>query len=123
MDHLFCNVCENMYEIKIEANEEEENTKLVYKCNNCDISIDKSNNNEAVYYQNFNHDNIKRQNVVNQYTIHDNTLPRALGVKCPNENCPSKKPVIKYIKYDNDNMLYVYICLDCQKAGNDNYIW
>ena len=122
MDHLFCEICENMYEIIIETNENDKTT-LVYKCKNCNISIDKSDKNECVFYQNYNYDNIKRQNVINNYTIYDNTLPRALGVRCPNSNCPNKKPDIRYIKYDNDNMRYVYICIDCHNANNETYVW
>ena len=28
----------------------------------------------------------------------DNTLPRALGINCPNANCPVKKADIRYIR-------------------------
>jgi len=122
MDHLFCEICENMYEIKIEPTDNDK-TKLVYKCKNCDISINKSDKNECVFYQNYNYDNIKRQNVINNYTVYDNTLPKALGVRCPNNDCPSKKPDIRYIKYDNDNMRYVYMCIDCHNNGNKTYVW
>ena len=122
MDHLFCEICENMYKIKIESTDNDK-TKLVYKCKNCNISIDKSDKNECVFYQNYNYDNIKRQNVINNYTVYDNTLPKALGVRCPNNDCPSKKPDIRYIKYDNDNMRYVYICIDCHNKGNETYVW
>ena len=122
MDHLFCEICENMYEIRIEASENDK-TKLVYKCKNCNISINKSDKNECVFYQNYNYDNIKRQNVINNYTVYDNTLPKALGVRCPNNDCPSKKPDIRYIKYDNDNMRYVYICIECNNKGNETYVW
>ena len=26
-------------------------------------------------------------------------------------------------KYDNDNMRYVYICIDCHNKGNETYVW
>ena len=53
----------------------------------------------------------------------DITLPRAEGIKCPNEQCQKAKPEIIYIKYDNENMKFIYICLDCYKEGIPNHIW
>ena len=47
----------------------------------------------------------------------DITLPNAEGIKCPNPNCPSAKPNIKYIQYDKDNMKYLYVCIDCYENG------
>ena len=66
----------------------------------------------------------------NQYITHDITLPVITdndNIKCTNDECESildKKPCkITYVKYDNDNMRYVYICIDCHNNGNETYVW
>ena len=79
----------------------------------------------SVYHSNFNLDTIKREHVVNKYTAFDNTLPKAQGIKCPNTNCPvkSRKSDIRYIKYDDNSMKYIYMCLDCNQAGIEPNTW
>ena len=56
----------------------------------------------------------KFSNIVNEFTKYDPTLPRVKNVPCPNENCaedPEKE--IIYIRYDDNNMKYVYLCGAC----------
>ena len=57
---------------------------------------------------------------INEYTKLDITLPRINYIKCPNESCTSNKDdfdtdnrEILYIRYDNVNMKYVYLCTHC----------
>lgn len=126
----FCPDCDNMLYINIESNDSESEcgnncvSKLSYYCKNCGYKTDKlKSNNCCIYEENFNTDNIKKEMSFNENTINDPTLPRAIGIRCINANCPSKKPEIIYINYDSKNMKYTYICLDCHKVGNDNYIW
>lgn len=77
-------------------------------------------------------------NVINKYTKLDPTLPRINHVKCPNAMCPSNPPEhalalalaqvaesasvdkasvvpreVIYIRYDEVNMKYVYLCAVC----------
>ena len=33
------------------------------------------------------------------------------------------KPEIIYIKYDNEDLKFIYICLDCYRAKNTPHIW
>ena len=51
----------------------------------------------------------------NPYITHDITLPSISGnnMKCNNESCDSEETDIKYIKYDDLNMRYIYICNHC----------
>tara|TARA_E500000178_G_scaffold351783_1_gene413684 strand:+ start:2903 stop:3256 length:354 start_codon:yes stop_codon:yes gene_type:complete len=115
----FCEDCDNMLYVNID-----ENDVLTYKCKTCqkvyDHNINKSN---CVYEETYNIDDIKKETILNKYTFDDPTLPKAKGVKCPNDNCPSKKPNIVYINYDNKNMKYIYVCLDCRKANNSSFLW
>jgi len=56
--------------------------------------------------QKFNH-------MVNKYTKYDPTLPRKNNMKCPNEHCTATTSDIIYLRYDDENMKYLYICADC----------
>ena len=118
----FCPDCKNMLYNNI-IKSEESDSKLEYYCKNCNYSCDNSNKDSCVYSVNYNLDNIKKQSFINKYVYEDITLPIAEGIKCPNSNCPSANPEIKYIKYDNDNMKFIYICMDCYRANNDTHIW
>ena len=53
--------------------------------------------------------------LINEYTQKDPTLPHIRkNMKCPNPGCDSNRsgmdPDIIYLKYDNVNLLYMYIC-------------
>jgi DNA-directed RNA polymerase subunit M/transcription elongation factor TFIIS len=52
--------------------------------------------------------------LINEYTQKDPTLPHIRkNMKCPNPACDSNHgvdPDIIYLKYDNVNLLYIYIC-------------
>ena len=124
----FCTECNNMYYIKI--NGEDANT-LVYYCRFCGHEDNEPTESGVVVLrteykkteQQFSH-------MVNRYIKHDPTLPRIANVKCPNESCTSnaatstststgdkntgdKMPSVIYLRYDDDNMKYLYICEDC----------
>ena len=55
--------------------------------------------------------------IINKYTKLDPTLPRISTILCPNPNCRTNtddmsKEII-YIRYDDANMKYVYLCSTC----------
>ena len=135
----FCTKCDNMYYIKL--NEDDENSLINYcrKCGHEDtgfitnldnVCVSKSDKMEASSY---NH-------IVNRYTKLDPTLPRLYDIKCPNSSCISntsgeeKKgedeeddvkttPEIIYLRYDDSNMKFVYICSLCDtvwKSATNN---
>tara|TARA_B000000557_G_C20674711_1_gene400432 strand:- start:94 stop:459 length:366 start_codon:yes stop_codon:yes gene_type:complete len=117
-------------EVEVSEGEEVPGTQireLIYFCEKCDYFEKKETNDSSVFHLNYNLDVIKRNHIVNQYTAYDPTLPKALGIKCPNEGCPSKttakKPEIRYIKYDDTNMKYIYICIDCHRAKIEPNTW
>mgnify|MGYP006101905879 CR=1 FL=1 len=115
----FCSTCDNMFYMKI--NEQDPNSLQYYcrKCGEIDTQVDtgclcvssiisKANNST------FDH-------VINKYTKLDPTLPRLNNVLCPNAECSTntnntEKEVI-YIRYDNANMKYIYLCSTC------DYVW
>ena len=127
----FCNKCENMLYIRL-LNEESDN--LVYYCRNCgnsDQLIDKDNicvsKTEIITQEKgYNHN-------INEYTKLDPTLPRINNIKCPNLSCSSnsetnvdddvndkKTNEVIYLRYDDSNMKYIYICTQCNKIWKTN---
>jgi len=111
----FCSNCSNMYYIRINA---DDSNKLIYYCRKCgneDTTITSSNicvskTQIKKTEQSFNH-------IINKYTKFDPTLPRINNILCPNADCPTntknKEREIIYIRYDEVNMKYVYLCSDC----------
>ena len=113
----FCSVCENMYYIRIDIDDP---NKLIYYCRNCgnenttisvdDVCVSKVQLKRTE--QTFTH-------IINKYTKMDPTLPRINKILCPNSECstnhtkdPEPREII-YIRYDDVNMKYVYLCSTC----------
>jgi DNA-directed RNA polymerase subunit M/transcription elongation factor TFIIS len=110
----FCNLCSNMYYIRINADDP---NKLVYYCRKCgnedttlaaqNVCVSRTQIKKSE--QSFNH-------IINKYTKYDPTLPRINNIKCPNPNCitnkEGKEREIIYIRYDDVNMKYVYLCTE-----------
>jgi hypothetical protein len=114
-----------MYYLAIAVGDE---NHLEYYCRNCghtDYTIAQegaciidTNNKKKEHL--FNH-------IVNKYTKYDPTLPRIYTLKCPNESCKTNdgsndKPAeIIYMRYDDNNLKYLYICYTCDtvwRGGN-----
>jgi len=115
----FCSNCSNMYYIRINADDP---NKLVYYCRKCGNedttlavaeNVWKSKTQIKKSEQSFNH-------IINKYTKYDPTLPRINNILCPNSDCPTntdgKEREIIYIRYDDVNMKYVYLCSECDTA-------
>ena len=131
----FCSVCANMYYISITPENE-----LQYYCRHCghvddtiaseNICVSKLNVKHTTTPQTF-------SQVVNKYTKLDPTLPRINTIRCPNDECPSnrkssgpagggagggdkkeKKSEVIYLRYDDTNLKYVYLCAKCDKVWN-----
>jgi DNA-directed RNA polymerase subunit M/transcription elongation factor TFIIS len=117
----FCSECQNMYYIKISA--ENENL-LMYYCRNCgheNSLITKEN--ICVSKNSFKKGEQKFAHLINKYTKFDPTLPRINTIKCPNADCISNgnekkddREVI-FLRYDDTKMLYVYLCAKC------DFVW
>jgi DNA-directed RNA polymerase subunit M/transcription elongation factor TFIIS len=103
-----------MYYIRISS---EDGNSLIYYCRNCgheDPSINVDN-------LNISSSQIKKNNeqltFINKYTKLDPTLPRIKNILCPNKDCDTnthnKPREIIYIRYDDINMKYIYLCSTC----------
>ena len=118
----FCSNCQNMYYIRINADDP---NKLVYYCRHCgnednllsveNVCVSKTQIKKSE--QTFNH-------IINKYTKLDPTLPRISNILCPNHDCETNTKEtpreIIYIRYDDINMKYVYLCSHCDTVWKTN---
>lgn len=110
----FCSQCDNMYYIRISA---ENSNQLVYYCRNCGhedtvLTVD----NLAITSSSVNTTDTKITHI-NKYTKMDPTLPRIKDILCPNAECETNvkhtEREIICIRYDDINMKYIYLCSTC----------
>lgn len=121
----FCVKCSNMYYISLK---QEDSDKLIYYCRNCGHNDDTLiNENLCVSKTEFNKKESKFSNIINKYTKLDPTLPRINTIKCPNSECSSNKDnssssqrEVIYLRYDDINMKYVYLCCNCDYSWTTN---
>jgi DNA-directed RNA polymerase subunit M/transcription elongation factor TFIIS len=111
-----------MYYIRLS---EEDPNLIVYYCRNCghenkNISLDSV----TISKTNFKHNKQKYNSIINKYTKMDPTLPRINTIKCPNQSCSSneagkeKERETIYLRYDDINMNFVYMCSTCDTVWN-----
>ena len=118
----FCTNCENMYYIRINA---DDSNTLVYYCRNCGEE-DKyiSTENVCVSKTQIKKNELSFNHIINKYTKLDPTLPRINNILCPNPDCltntKGKEREIIYIRYDDTNMKYVYLCSECETVWQTN---
>jgi uncharacterized Zn finger protein len=92
--------------------------KLVYYCRNCgNVDETLSVDNVTVSKIQLKKSEQEFSHIINKYTKLDPTLPRINTILCPNQNCSTNtddvaKEII-YIRYDDTNMKYVYLCSTC----------
>lgn len=119
----FCPKCENMYYIRLNT---ADNNSLIYYCRACGHEESDINDNMIVSKTTFKRTDQKYANVINKYTKLDPTLPRVSNIPCPNEQCPCNRaedPIAKeviYIRYDDTNLKFVYLCAHCDTIWKSN---
>jgi len=106
-----------MYYIRLST---EDSNKLIYYCRNC------GNENSGISVDNVTISSIKLKqndsnfNYINKYTKLDPTLPRIKEMLCPNVNCltntKNEPREIIYIRNDEINMKYIYLCCTCDEV-------
>ena len=114
----FCEICRNMLYITLKDDMKD---TLNYYCRNCgynkdcETSVCISSSSDVMRSAN------SFRNIINEYTKFDPTLPRVNNILCPNDACLTNhddakeradKEVI-YLRYDNKNMKYMYLCCIC----------
>jgi len=123
----FCNNCGNMLYLKITNEGEESLIHYCRKCGNKEENI--VNESSEVICVSKTHIKKKQQtykNIINEYTKLDPTLPRIRNIKCPNADCnkgETKEDIqgeIIYLRYDDENMKYIYLCTSCNNSWKNN---
>ena len=118
----FCTICFNMYYIRINSDNP---NQLVYYCRNCG-NEDKllAVENVCVSKTQIKKNDQSFNNIINKYTKLDPTLPRINNILCPNKECPTNtkdaEREIIYIRYDDVNIKYVYLCGECEFVWKTN---
>ena len=116
----FCKQCSNMLYISID---EEDTNKLLYYCRNCGEKDENlTAENVCVLDTHLKKGEQKFNHIINQYTKKDPTLPRIYNIRCPNAACETNAPNTKdpaeviYMRYDDDALKYLYICVTCDQV-------
>jgi len=112
----FCEICNNMYYLKLGKDLNE----LIYYCRNCgNENNELSSENICVSETIINGNKAKISSHINEYTKYDPTLPRTNIIRCPNQECLTNKNgneqmrEVLYIRYDDINVKYIYMCTSC----------
>ncbi len=118
----FCDTCDNMYYLSIDQHNPD---KLMYYCRNCgshdDTLVSPTTGGSVISSVKLASEDANTSRIINKYTKLDPTLPRINRIPCPNAECDTNvKEVpreIIYIRYDDTNIKYMYLCSTC------DYVW
>lgn len=117
----FCSKCDNYLYNKIDNDNE---NHLAYYCRACGYTdTTYSNEGVCVLKTQLRKGEQKFSHIVNRYTKLDPANPRIYNMKCPSSQCrtnvenKNECPEIIYVRYDDNNMKYLYICDTC------NHVW
>ena len=119
MDVEFCDKCENLLYLYIDS----ETNTITLHCKGCGNK--KPMKDKVVEIDNNTHINVDKSDIINTnpFITHDITLPTIKNnknIKCQNEECGAEEINIKYIKYEDKNMKYLYICNHCGCKWKNN---
>jgi hypothetical protein len=110
----FCSVCDNYLYLQVEG----ETQTLQRMCRNCGFK-DTEDQGGLVSEMHIEQRAAEGYTLINEFTLKDKRLPHLYNtMKCINATCPSAAPGkesdIVYIKYDTENLRYIYMCYICQ---------
>ena len=112
----FCKVCDNMLYIK------SEDSRLTYYCRHCNFSNDEAPGSHCIFENSYVDDDLRFKQYATDNIKYDKTLPRVNNIKCPNGDCKrnGKEEEVIYLKYDQENMKYLYYCCHCSTFWKQN---
>ena len=114
----FCDVCENLYYLKIS---EKEDMTLNYYCRKCG-NVKEQDSFECIKEVTYTKSDSSEQEI-NSYLKYDPTIPFSTHLKCPNNTCETNKKTkdkpkskVIYYRYDEENLKYIYMCTVCDSS-------
>ena len=138
----FCTQCQNMYYTRLGGINQNSLIYYCRKCGHEDETLAINANNICISKTAIKTSTSSFRHMVNEFTPLDPTLPRVKNIHCPNTACPSRQPSavdtpsvdkdspdsvgseeketslkennVIYLRYDDQNLKYVYICANCQ---------
>lgn len=116
----FCVKCDNLYYLKLK---DDSQNNLIYYCRHCGHETNEfDSKNVCVLNTQIKRTDEKYTHVVNEYTKFDPTLPHIKTIKCPNQTCKgsTSQSDIIYLRYDDVNIKYVYMCTHCDTTWKTN---
>ena len=104
-----------MYYLKLR---ESEGNTLIHYCRHCGHEADElTDSNVCILKTQINRSEEKYAHVINEFTKEDPTLPRIKTIRCPKQECSSNSNdsdrEVLYIRYDDANLKYIYMCAKC----------
>jgi DNA-directed RNA polymerase subunit M/transcription elongation factor TFIIS len=106
---------------------EKDGNRLSFYCRNCGhVDETAASENTCVLKTQIKRGEQTYNHIINEYTKLDPTLPRIYNIDCPNSACktntavPKKQAEVLYIRYDDDNLKYLYMCATCDTAWRTN---
>jgi DNA-directed RNA polymerase subunit M/transcription elongation factor TFIIS len=111
----FCSQCSNMLYIQLSN----ETNQLSYYCRCCGLTDNEPAMQGVCVLKTQLHKGEQQfSHLINRYTKLDPTLPRIYHVRCPDANCKTNleqvaNPEVIYMRYDDVNLKYLYICVEC----------
>jgi len=117
----FCDDCDNVMYLYLDK--ETEIPELYLYCKACQNKKKYVGN---LLYNNDHNIDLSESINNNKFINYDITLPhiKSDNIKCPNEQCKSITDKLQsdiiYMKYDNNNMKYIYTCNYCSQKWTNN---
>jgi DNA-directed RNA polymerase subunit M/transcription elongation factor TFIIS len=124
-DIHFCNRCQNMTTLYVK-----EDGDLIHYCKACEeTDVYQSDGCPCVYSIDQGPIDISQVMNKNKYLTHDVTLPKIKGnpnVRCLRADCPTNcdnaPSSVTYLKYDFENMNYIYVCDECGSSWTNDTV-
>lgn len=114
----FCNICDNMLYVQHNGD------RIIHKCNCCGKEVDDfGSSSKCISKTKFYQKGVSYQQHISEYVFEDPTLPRTDIIQCTNKECSKPKDAannVIYIKYDHNNLLYLYFCSYCKHHWTTN---
>jgi DNA-directed RNA polymerase subunit M/transcription elongation factor TFIIS len=100
----------------VEVQEASSGHSLKHYCKFCKFSQEAEKGAKSMLISDKNHFNASEnayKNYMTPFIRYDTTLPRVNNIKCVNGKCDAPQNEVIYIKYDSENMKYLYHCCHC----------